>query len=81
MWALTVLALTANRLSRVTNKCLNIHTYALIFVNFLVLLFCSILFHFCIFCVFVGYGRKGSVSGKVPSLKGKLGRPRRCGKD
>jgi hypothetical protein len=30
-------------------------------------------------CVFVGLGRKESISGKVPSLKGKLGRLRRYG--
>jgi hypothetical protein len=41
----------------------------------------SILFPFCVFCVFVGHGRKGSVSRNVPSLKGKLRRSRRCGKD
>jgi hypothetical protein len=45
------------------------------------LLFCSILVSFCVFYVFVGHGRKQSVSGNVPSLKGKLGKPRRCGKD
>jgi hypothetical protein len=44
------------------------------------LLFCFILFPFCVFCVFVGHGRKGIVFEKVPSLKGRLGRPRRCGK-
>ena len=45
------------------------------------LLFCFILFPFCVFCVFVGHGRNGSISGKVSSLMGKLGRPRRYGKD
>ena len=43
---------------------LNLH-----FVNFLILLFCDILFLFCVFCVFVGYGRKESVFGKVTSLR------------
>jgi hypothetical protein len=43
------------------------------------LLVYAILFHFCIFCVFVGHGRKETVSKKVPSIKGKLGRPRRYG--
>jgi hypothetical protein len=47
----------------------------------LVYVILSILFHFCVFCVFVGHGRKGSVSGNVPSLKGKLERSRRCGND
>jgi hypothetical protein len=47
----------------------------------LVYVILSILFPFCIFCVFVGHGRKGSVSRNIPSLKGKLGRPRRSGKD
>jgi hypothetical protein len=39
------------------------------------LLVCAILFHFYVFCVFVGHGRKESVYGNVSSLKGKLGRP------
>jgi hypothetical protein len=63
------------------DKCQNIHILALNlhFVNFLVLLFFAILFHFCVFYVSVGHGRKESVYEKVPRLKGKLGRPRRYG--
>jgi hypothetical protein len=65
------------------DKCQNIHILALnlhLLISWF-LLFCFILFPFYVFCVFVGHGRKGSVSGKFPSLKGKLGRTRRCGKD
>jgi hypothetical protein len=42
-----------------------------------------LLFYFILFpfCVFVDHGRKGSISGKVPSLKGKLGRLGRCRKN
>ena len=65
------------------DKCQNIHILALN-LHLLIswsLLFCFILFPFYVFCVFVGHGRNESVSEKVPSLKGKLERPRRCGND
>jgi hypothetical protein len=43
------------------------------------LLDCAILFYFYVFYVFVGHGRKESVSGKDSNLNGKFGRPRRYG--
>jgi hypothetical protein len=65
------------------DKCQNIYILALnlhLLISWF-LLFCFILFPFCVFCIFVCYGRNGSIFGKFPSLKGKLGRPRRYGKD
>jgi hypothetical protein len=65
----------------IIDKCQNIHILALN-LHLLIskfLLYCFILFPFCIFYVFVGHGRKENVSGKFPSLKDKVGRPRRCG--
>jgi nitrate reductase gamma subunit len=53
------------------DKCQNIHILA-VNLHWLIskfLLFCSILFPFSVFCVFVGHGRKGSVSGNL-NIKG-----------
>jgi hypothetical protein len=57
--------------NEVHDKCQNIHILALNLHLLISLfwLFCSILFPFSVFCVFVGHGRKESVFGKVPSLR------------
>ena len=53
------------------DKCQNIHIFAhnLCLLISYFMLFCSILFHFCIFCVFLGFWRKGTNSGNI-ELKG-----------
>ena len=57
----------------ITDKCQNIHILALNLhlLTFLFLLFCSILFSFCVFCVFVSHERKESISGNL-SIKGQF---------